>query len=103
MDWPLVLAVAINSVFVLVAVQGLKNYVMPFLRSKYAWVLPLLATVGGPLMSYLTNFLTDLIGYPIDLSGITAVFTGTIAVVAYGVFKQTGRTKQGKLSMRRME
>ena len=103
MDWPLILAMAINSVGVLIAVQVLKNYVMPFLKYKLAWALPILAMVTGPMMSYLTEWLTATLGYPIDLSGITAIFTGSMAVVAYGVFRKTGRVKRGKLSMRRME
>lgn len=103
MDWLEILAIAINSVFVLGVIQALKNYALPFLRAKHAWALPLIATSAGPLMAYLTEFLVGVTGHPIDLSGITAIFTGTIAVVSYGVLRKTGRANQGKISAKKKE
>lgn len=101
MDWLLLLGLLINSVLALAAVQALKNYVMPFLRTRAKWALPLLAMGAGPVMAYVTEFLVSFTGHPIDLSGITAVFTGTLAVVGYGMARSSGRTKAGKLVRRK--
>ncbi len=83
MDWMEVLAAAINSAFVIIAVQALKVYVMPALKLKYPWLLPLIALFAGPAMAQLTEFLVAFTGYPIDLSKITEVLTGLAAVVMY--------------------
>lgn len=99
MDWPLIIAALINSVLVLIAVQGLKNYVMPFLRVKYPWVLPIIATVAGPLLGMLTQYLSAMLGYPIDLSAIIGVLTGLSAVAGYSVLNKAGKTKFGKLKL----
>ena len=83
MDWMLIAATFLNVIFVMIAVQALKTYVMPFLKEKYPWVLPILTTVMGPLIVMLTNWLSAIIGHPIDFSEIIGVFTGIGAVAIY--------------------
>ncbi|MHC4745351.1 MAG: hypothetical protein ACYS8Z_25850, partial [Planctomycetota bacterium] len=56
-NWGELAAVAINSVGVLLAVQGIK-YAMPILRAKYPWSLPIIASVAGIGLGALTNYLT---------------------------------------------
>lgn len=90
MDWMMVLAALINGVGVALAVQALKVYVMPFLSLKVPWLLPVIAMGAAPLIAYATEYLFLLTGYPIDLSGILAVLTGTLAVAGYAVARQAG-------------
>ncbi len=97
MNWPEILAVFVNSVLVLIAVQALKNYVMPFLKTRHPWTLPIIAMIAGPIFEPLSTFLTGLIGYPIDLSAIVAVLTGAASVAIYGVLRKAGRTRGGKI------
>ncbi len=96
MDWSQIIGLAINSVGVLMAVQVLKNYVMPWLKTTYPWVLPILALAAGSLMTWVTLVMTDLVGVPIDLSAITGVLTGAMAVVGYGVARNTPFVSQKK-------
>ena len=88
MDWYEVAAAAINSVLVLMAVQFLRSYGMPWLKEKADWLIPIIAIVIGPGMVALTNYLTMLLGYPIDLSPISGVFLGGSAVAIHQVGKQ---------------
>jgi len=88
MDWYEVAAAAINSVLVLMAVQFLRSYGMPWLKKNADWLIPIIAVFIGPLMVVLTNFLTEWAGYPIDLSPISGVFLGGSAVAIHQVGKQ---------------
>lgn len=85
MDFMLLLANLINAVLVLAAVQALKTYAIPFLKEKVPWVLPIVAMAIGPLMMLAAEFLFTLIGHPIDLSPIIAVFVGGSAVALHQV------------------
>ena len=96
MDWSQILGLAINGVGVLMVVQALKNYVMPWLTMTYPWALPILALGAGSAMTWATLLLTDLVGAPIDLSAITGILTGAMAVVGYGVARQTPFIRQRK-------
>jgi len=88
MDWYEVAAAAINSVFVLMAVQFLRSQGMPWLKENADWLIPIIAVFIGPLMVVLTNYLTMLLGYPIDLSPISGVFLGGSAVAIHQIGKQ---------------
>ena len=96
MDWSQILGLAINGIGVLMVVQVLKNYVMPWLKTTYPWALPIIALGAGSAMTWLTLLLTDLIGVPIDLSAITGILTGAMAVVGYGVARNTPLVSQKK-------
>ena len=87
MDWLLIGATFVNVIFVMLIVGGLKTYVMPFLKTKYPWVLPILAAVAGPVVTAAANYLTTFFGHPIDFSEIIAVLTGVISVVMYDSVK----------------
>ena len=88
MDWNQIFAAAINSVLVLMAVQALKTFVVPFLGEKAPWVIPLIAMGIGPLMVWCMDMLGTMLGYPIDLSPIIGVFLGGTAVALHQVGKQ---------------
>ena len=85
MDYMLLLANFINAVAVIAAVQAIKTYVLPFLNEKAPWVLPLIAMAIGPLMMIASEYLFNLIGWPIDLSPIVGVFVGGTAVAIHQV------------------
>ncbi len=87
MDWNEILAVFINTVVVMVAVQGLKAYVIPWIKANAPWTIPLIAQGLAWIVTYASNWLTAAIGYPVDLSPIVAVFTGLIAVGAFDVLQ----------------
>lgn len=88
MNWMEILAALVNGVLVLMVVQALKVYGMPWLKTTVPWVLPLLAMVAGPLIGLLTNYLSGVIGLPIDLSAITNVLVGMSATVAFTVLQK---------------
>ena len=95
MDWNQIIAVFINSVLVLMAVQFIKNYGIPWLKQNAPWALPLIAVLVGPIMTYLTNIVSSALGYPVDLSPIAGLFSGMAAVVLHQVGKQTEARKKG--------
>ncbi len=88
MEWMLLLANLINAVLVLMAVQAIKTHLLPYLNINAPWVLPIIAFVIGPLMMVAMVALSEMIGYPIDLSPIIGVFTGGTAVALHQVGKQ---------------
>ncbi len=96
MDWSAIIGLVINGVGVLMAVQVLKNYVMPFLKTSYPWALPIIALGAGSAMTWVTLLITDLVGVAIDLTAITGILTGAMAVVGYGVARKTPFVKQKK-------
>lgn len=89
-NWGEVAAAAINSVGVLLAVQGIK-YVLPIIRQKWPWAIPIIAMLGGIGIGALTNYLFELIGYPVDLSAIESALTGAGAVALNQIGKQVSR------------
>lgn len=91
MDWQFLVAVLINGVGVLAVVQLLKVHVMPFLKTKHPWAIPILAVVAGPLVGYATEYLMAFLGHPIDLTAIIAALTGAMAVVAHQVKVQASK------------
>ncbi len=82
-----VLAALINSVLVLAIVQILKTKV-PKLKEKLPWLIPIIAGAIGPAVAAGQNYLSGLIGAPIDISPIAAIFTGGTAVAMHQVGKQ---------------
>ena len=88
MDWNQIAAAAINSVLVLMAVQFLKTTGVPWLNANAPFLLPIIAMLIGPLMAIAMNYLSALLGYPIDLSPIIGVFIGGTAVALHQVGKQ---------------
>lgn len=94
MDFMLLLANLINAVLVLAAVQAIKTYLLPYLNVKAPWVPPIIAFVIGPLMMVAMVALSELIGYPIDLSPIIGVFTGGTAVALHQVNKQFAKRNE---------
>ena len=94
MDWNQIIAVTINSVLVLMAVQFIKNYGLPWLKSNAPWALPLISVLIGPLLTYLMNIVSSLLGYPIDLSPIIGLFAGGTAVALHQIGKQAETRKR---------
>ena len=88
MDWNQIAAAAINSVLVLMAVQFLKTTGVPWLNAKAPFLLPIIAMLIGPAMAIAMNYLSALLGHPIDLSPIIGVFVGGTAVALHQVGKQ---------------
>jgi hypothetical protein len=82
-----ILAAFINTVVVLAVIQVAKIKI-PIIREKVPWLLPILAgSIGAPLLAA-QNYLTTLIGLPVDLSPIIGIFTGATAVAVNQVGKQ---------------
>lgn len=95
MNWFEILASLINGVLVIMAVQYLKNYGMPWLKANVPWVLPVLALVAAQLFGFLASLIGGFLGYPIDFSPIVAVLTGSLAVTAYDFTHATGILRGG--------
>lgn len=89
-NWNEVLASFINVVLVMIVVQFLKNKGLAMIKEKFPWLVPILPTAVGFLLSYVTTYLTDKLGFPIDLSPIIGVFNGLLAVTAYEVGDRIG-------------
>ena len=83
-DWNEIIALSINTVLVTLGVQLVKAF-GPGLANVWK---QLLALVGGPLlMMFLQPYLSGLLGYPIDLSALSAALTGLISgLAAMGTF-----------------
>lgn len=94
MDWNQIIAAAINSVLVLMAVQLLKTYALPWLKQQAPWVLPIVSLVIGPALTAAVNALSAMFGYPIDLSPIIGVFAGGTAVALHQIGKQASPLKR---------
>jgi hypothetical protein len=91
MDWLLIAATFVNVIVVMAVVGVLKTYVMPFLKTKYPWLLPVIAAVAGPLVTAAANWISAALGHPIDFSEIVAVLTGVVSVVMYDSVKVAHR------------
>jgi len=84
-NWPEVMATFINVVLVMIAVQFLKNYGIPWLKANVPWSIPVLPSVVGALLGLAENFLFNWLGHPIDFSAILGLFTGTLTVQLYEI------------------
>lgn len=82
MDWQQIVANLINTVLVLLAVQGIKM-VLPIINSYVPWLLPIIAAAIGPVVALIQGWVGAWLGIPIDLSAITAIFTGGSAVALF--------------------
>jgi len=88
--WQQIIANFINVVLVLVVVELIKM-ALPILKEKVSWLLPIIAAAIGPAVSLIQGYLGGLIGLPIDLSPIVAIFTGGSASALYDVFRNLGK------------
>jgi len=93
MEWQQIVANLINTVLVLLAVQGIKA-VLPFLNKSVPWLLPIIAAAIGPVVAVIQSWLGSWLGINIDLSAIVAVFTGGSAVALYQFGKQLSKGGQ---------
>lgn len=89
-EWSSVIAAFINSGVVLGVVQLIKKW-LPVLNEKVPWLIPIIAGAIGPAVAALQNWLSTLLGVPIDLSPIAAIFTGGTAVALYQIGKQASK------------
>jgi len=87
MEWQPIVANLINTVLVLLAVQGIKK-VLPILNAKAPWLLPVIAACIGPVVAIIQGYVGGWLGIAIDLSAIVAIFTGGSAVALYQIGKQ---------------
>jgi hypothetical protein len=86
-NWFEIIAYLINSVLVVIAVEGLKKY-WPAIKDKYGFLIPIIAPVAGLAINTGAKLISDYLGYPVDFSPIIAVITGTTAVWFSQVGKQ---------------
>jgi hypothetical protein len=86
-NWFEIIAYLINSVLVVIAVEGLKKY-WPSIKDKYGFLIPIIAPIAGLAINTVAKLVSDLIGYPVDFSPIIAIITGTTAVWVSQVGKQ---------------
>jgi len=89
-EWSNVIAAFINSGVVIGVVQLIKKW-LPVLNDKVPWIIPILAGAIGPGIAVIQNWLSTVLGVPIDLSPIAAIFTGGTAVALYQVGKQASK------------
>jgi hypothetical protein len=83
LDWKYVIALFINSVLVVVAVQIIKQ----FLPAIPGGVKQILALVAGPLLMWASTAIGNALGYPIDFQPLIQLFTGlTSSLAAMGLF-----------------
>ena len=87
MEWKNLIAMFLNTVGVLLLTQLIKVGV-PIIRSAAPWLLPILATLAGPVVAVVQNLLAQWIGLPIDLSPLVALGTGGAAVAMHQTFRQ---------------
>jgi len=85
--WTAILAGAINTTGVLVAIQIGKRYVVPALWKSVPALIPILAGALGPAVAVVQNVLAAKLGVPLDLSPIVAAFTGGSAVAVNQFFR----------------
>ncbi len=90
LDWREVVALLINGVGVMVAVQILKHF-KPQMSKE---LVSILALVLGPVLGWAGTALSEMLGYPIDLSPIALVFSGvTAGLVGMGVYDVQKRVR----------
>lgn len=89
-NWGEVGATAVSAVGVLIAVQFL-TWLMPILREKYPWAIPIIATLGPYGLGLLAEVCLNFFGYPVDFGPILEVIgsSGALAVVTHQVLKQS--------------
>jgi len=107
MDWQVILKAAeialagiINTVGVVFTVQFLK-WKLPVIKEKLPWFIPIPALASlliGPAISAVQTYVGQLLGIPIDLSPIIAVFTGGSAVAMYETHDQAKKLRLLKKS-----
>ena len=94
MPWQQIVANLINTVLVLLAVEGIKK-VLPIINASVPWILPIIAAVIGPAVALIQGYVGSWLGVNVDLSPIVAIFTGGSAVALYQVGKQFSKGGQG--------
>jgi hypothetical protein len=94
-DWGEVGATAVSAVGVLIVVQ-LLTWLMPILRERYPWAIPLIATLGPYGLGLLSQYLLGVFGYPVDFGPILEVLggAGALAVVTHQVYKQSNKGRR---------
>lgn len=86
--WRQLVGVLINTVGVMLVVQGIK-WALPHLVNQYGFLMPVLATALGPVLMLAQGWLTTNLGYEgFDFTPIAAALTGTTAVAANQMYKQ---------------
>ena len=87
MEWKNLIAMFLNTVGVLLLTQLIKVGV-PIIRSATPWLLPILATLAGPVIAVVQNLLAGWLGLPIDLSPLVGLATGGTAVAMHQIHRQ---------------
>ncbi len=82
LNWMELVALLANSGLVLVLVQVIKIKLLPVLKEKFPWSLPMIASALG----FATAIILSLTG--IDISPIVGVFSGLAASGAFAIFKE---------------
>lgn len=87
-QWFTILGAMINTAGVLAVVQILKVNIIPAVREKAPWILPILTGAIGPAIAALQNLLSGVLAVSITLDPVVAVFTGAAAVAVNQAGKQ---------------
>ena len=87
-DWGQAGAVLLTALVGLVAVPVLR-WALPIFKSKYEWLMPIVAMIAPAALSFAASYISGLLGYPVDFGPLIDLFTGgAVAVVAHQVYKQ---------------
>ena len=92
-DWKTIASTLLNSVLVMGLVQLLSMY-LPALKERYPMVIPILATIIGPLVGALQALILAKLGIQVDFSPVLALLAGGAAVTMHQIGKQTQETKK---------
>lgn len=87
LDWRPLLAMLLNTVGVLLVTQLVKIGI-PILRTAVPWLLPVIATLAGPVVAVIQSLLAGWLDVPIDLSPLLGLATGGASVAMHQVYKQ---------------
>jgi ABC-type enterochelin transport system permease subunit len=94
-DWSQFAAVALNAFVALVGVPVFR-YLFQVFKTKYEWLVPLVAMVLPGLLVTAASFVSGLLGYPIDFGPLIDVIRnsaigGALAVALHQVYKQANK------------
>ena len=81
-------AVVVTAGVGLVAVPFLR-YWLPIFKTKYEWIMPIVAMVAPAALAYAASLLGGFFGYPVDFGPLIDLFQGgAVAVVVHQAYKQ---------------
>ncbi len=91
-DWMEMLALLVT--FAVVIAVKLLTAVMPTLKRKMGWLIPIVAMIIGPLMAMAGVAISGALGYPVYLSPIAAALAGGTAVAFHQIGRQVKKINE---------